>query len=179
MPTIEDAILWATEVHRGQVDKAGHPYILHPLRVMLRMTSDDARFVAILHDTIEDSDHTLDDLRALGYSETIIAAVDAITRRADETYEQFIQRLKPNPLARKVKLADLLDNHGSAARESGRRGEGCRTPRPLPTRLDRTDTRRSAAAVLVLDRRLQISRNTEILVQACADSAYDQSDFVA
>ena len=110
MPTIEDAILWATEVHRGQVDKAGHPYILHPLRVMLRMTSDDARFVAILHDTIEDSDHTLDDLRALGYSETIIAAVDAITRRADETYEQFIQRLKPNPLARKVKLADLLDN---------------------------------------------------------------------
>ncbi|MBK8035021.1 MAG: GTP pyrophosphokinase [Chloroflexi bacterium] len=110
MPTIEEAIIWATEVHRGQVDKAGNPYILHPLRVMLRMTSDDARFVAILHDTIEDSDHTLDDLRALGYSETIIAAVDAITRRDDETYEEFIQRLKPNPLARAVKLADLLDN---------------------------------------------------------------------
>ena len=110
MPTIEEAIIWATEVHRGQVDKAGNPYILHPLRVMLRMTSDEARFVAVLHDTIEDSDHTLDDLRALGYSETIIAAVDAVTRRADETYEQFIQRLKPNPLARKVKLADLLDN---------------------------------------------------------------------
>jgi (p)ppGpp synthase/HD superfamily hydrolase len=110
MPTIEEAIIWATEVHRGQVDKAGNPYILHPLRVMLRMTSAEARFVAILHDTIEDSDHTLDDLRALGYSETIIAAVDAITRRDDETYEEFIQRLKPNPLARAVKLADLLDN---------------------------------------------------------------------
>ncbi|MBK9749239.1 MAG: GTP pyrophosphokinase [Anaerolineae bacterium] len=110
MPTIEEAIIWATEVHRGQVDKAGNPYILHPLRVMLRMTSAEARFVAILHDTIEDSDHTLDDLRALGYSETIIAAVDAITRRDDETYEEFILRLKPNPLARAVKLADLLDN---------------------------------------------------------------------
>ncbi len=110
MPTIEEAIIWATEVHRGQVDKAGNPYILHPLRVMLRMTSAEARFVAILHDTIEDSEHTLDDLRALGYSETIIAAVDAITRRDGETYEEFILRLKPNPLARAVKLADLLDN---------------------------------------------------------------------
>lgn len=110
MPTIEDAIIWATEVHRGQVDKAGNPYILHPLRVMLRMTTPAARFVAILHDTIEDSDHTLDDLRALGYDETIIAAVDALTRRADESYEAFIQRIKPNPLARQVKLGDLLDN---------------------------------------------------------------------
>jgi len=110
MPTIEDAILWATEVHRGQVDKSGNPYILHPIRVMMRMTSPEARIVAILHDTIEDSDHTLDDLRALGYDETIIAAVDAISRREDESYEEFIQRLKPNPLARRVKLGDLLDN---------------------------------------------------------------------
>jgi len=110
MPTIEDAILWATEVHRGQVDKSGNPYILHPIRVMMRMTSPEARIVAILHDTIEDSDHTLDDLRALGYDEPIIAAVDAISRREDESYEEFIQRLKPNPLARRVKLGDLLDN---------------------------------------------------------------------
>ena len=110
MPTIEDAILWATEVHRGQVDKSGNPYILHPIRVMMRMTSPEARIVAILHDTIEDSDHTLDDLRELGYDETIIAAVDAISRREDESYEEFIQRLKPNPLARRVKLGDLLDN---------------------------------------------------------------------
>jgi len=110
MPTIEDAILFATEVHRGQVDKAGNPYILHPIRVMMRMTSPEARIVAILHDTIEDSDHTLDDLRELGYDEPIIAAVDAISRREDESYEEFIQRLKPNPLARRVKLGDLLDN---------------------------------------------------------------------
>ncbi|MBE2269579.1 MAG: GTP pyrophosphokinase [Anaerolinea sp.] len=110
MPTIEDAILFAIEVHRGQVDKAGNPYILHPLRVMGRMTDDAARIVAVLHDTIEDSDHTLDDLRALGYDETIVAAVDALSRREDETYEQFIQRIKPNPLARRVKLGDLLDN---------------------------------------------------------------------
>jgi len=110
MPTIEDAILWATEVHRGQVDKSGNPYILHPIRVMMRMTSPEARIVAILHDTIEDSDHTLDDLRELGYDEPIIAAVDAISRREDESYEEFIQRLKPNPLARRVKLGDLLDN---------------------------------------------------------------------
>jgi (p)ppGpp synthase/HD superfamily hydrolase len=110
MPTIEDAIIFATEAHRGQVDRAGSSYILHPLRLMCRMETDTERMIAVLHDVIEDTDYTLDDLRRIGYSDEIVEAVDCLSRREDETYEQFIQRIKPNALARRVKLADLLDN---------------------------------------------------------------------
>lgn len=110
MPTIEDTIIFATEAHRGQVDKAGVPYILHPLRMMCRQQNDTERIIALLHDVIEDTDYTFDDLRRMGYEEEIIEAVDCLTRRDDETYEAFIQRIKTNPLARRVKLADLQDN---------------------------------------------------------------------
>ena len=123
MPTVEDAIILAAKMHRGQVDKAGHPYILHPLRVMNRMTDDITRIIAVLHDVVEDSDTTLDDLRRMGYEERIVEAVDCLSRREDETYEAFIQRIKPNPLARRVKLGDLLDNmdmrRSSALLQSG------------------------------------------------------------
>lgn len=110
MPTIEDTIIFATEAHRGQVDKAGVPYILHPLRMMCSQQNDTERIIALLHDVIEDTDYTFDDLRRMGYEEEIIEAVDCLTRRDDETYEAFIQRIKTNPLARRVKLADLQDN---------------------------------------------------------------------
>lgn len=110
MPTIEDAIALALQAHRGQLDRAGQPYILHPLRVMMLVSGSEARIVAVLHDVVEDTPTTLDDLRALGYSEAIVTAVDHLTRRDDETYEQFIERIKPHPLARHVKLADLMDN---------------------------------------------------------------------
>lgn len=110
MPAIEDAIRLALDKHHGQTDKSGAPYILHPLRVMAAMQTDTERIVAVLHDLVEDSDVTLDDLRELGYSEEIVAAVDHLTRRDDETYDEFIQRIKPHPLAVRVKLGDLLDN---------------------------------------------------------------------
>lgn len=110
MPTIEDTIIFATEAHRGQVDKAGIPYILHPLRLMCNQQNDTERIIAVLHDVIEDTDYTLDDLRRMGYEEEIVEAVDCLTRREEETYEEFIQRIKPNRLARCVKLADLQDN---------------------------------------------------------------------
>ena len=110
MPTIEDAIIFATEAHRGQVDKAGNPYILHPLRLMCSQQNDTERIIAVLHDVVEDTDYTLDDLRKMGYEEDIVEAVDCLTRREDETYEEFIHRIKPNRLARRVKLADLQDN---------------------------------------------------------------------
>ena len=110
MPTIEDAIRLALEKHHGQTDKSGAPYILHPLRVMAGMQHDDERIVAVLHDVVEDSDVMLDDLRKMGYSEEIVEAIDHLTRREDETYEEFIQRIKPNALAVRVKLGDLLDN---------------------------------------------------------------------
>jgi (p)ppGpp synthase/HD superfamily hydrolase len=110
MPTIEDAIRLALDKHHGQTDKSGAPYILHPLRVMAQMQNDTERIVAILHDVVEDSDVTLDALRNIGYSEEIVAAIDHLTRREGESYEAFIQRIKPHPLAVRVKLGDLQDN---------------------------------------------------------------------
>ena len=110
MPTLEDAIALAVEAHRGHRDKAGQPYILHPLRVMFRLDSETERIVGILHDVVEDSHYTLDDLRQMGYSEPIVEAIDNLSRREDETYDQLIKRSAGNPLARRVKLADLEDN---------------------------------------------------------------------
>lgn len=110
MPTIEDAIRLALDKHHGQTDKSGAPYILHPLRVMAMMHADTERIVAILHDVVEDSDVTLDNLREMGYSEEIVEAIDHLTRREGESYEAFIQRIKPHPLAVRVKLGDLQDN---------------------------------------------------------------------
>jgi (p)ppGpp synthase/HD superfamily hydrolase len=109
-PSLEDAIILATQAHVGQVDKVGQPYILHPFRVMLRLGDPTARMVAVLHDVVEDTSVTLDDLRRGGFPPEVVEAVDLVTRRQDETYEQFIERLAPNPIARAVKLADLEDN---------------------------------------------------------------------
>lgn len=110
MSTLEDAISLAVEAHRGQRDKAGRPYILHPLRVMMRLETDEERTVAILHDVVEDTPWTLERLRERGYPAEVLAALDALTKREGETYEDFVERLRPNALARRVKLADLEDN---------------------------------------------------------------------
>jgi (p)ppGpp synthase/HD superfamily hydrolase len=110
MPTLEDAIGLAVEAHRGHRDKAGQPYILHPLRVMFRLEGETERIVGVLHDVVEDSHYTLDDLRQMGYSEQIVEAVDHLSRREHETYEELVKRAAAHPLARLVKLADLEDN---------------------------------------------------------------------
>jgi (p)ppGpp synthase/HD superfamily hydrolase len=110
MPTLEDAIALAVEAHRGQRDKAGQTYILHPLRVMMRLDTDAERMAAILHDVVEDTPYTLERLRELGYPEEVLGALDCLTKRDGETYEAFIERVRPHPLARRVKLADLEDN---------------------------------------------------------------------
>lgn len=109
-PTLEDAIALAVEAHRGQRDKAGQTYILHPLRVMMRLETEPERMVAVLHDVVEDSPWTLERLRGLGYPEEVLGALDCLTKREGETYEAFIERLLPHPLARRVKRADLEDN---------------------------------------------------------------------
>lgn len=110
MPTLEDAIALAVQIHRGQTDRAGQPYILHPLRIMFRLTDPLAQMVGVLHDVIEDSHLTFDDLRQLGYDETVITALDGVTRRDNETYDEFVTRSLIHPVSRQVKLADLEDN---------------------------------------------------------------------
>ena len=108
--TIEDAILIAAEAHEGEKDKAGAAYILHPLRMMMRMKTESEMMTAILHDVVEDTDWTLEMLREKGFSEEVLEAVECVTNRAGESYEEFIKRAGKNPIARRVKIADLEDN---------------------------------------------------------------------
>jgi (p)ppGpp synthase/HD superfamily hydrolase len=110
MATLERAIEIAAKAHAGQVDKAGQPYVLHPLRMMLAVTTPEARMAAVLHDVVEDTAVTLDELRAEGFPASVLEAVEALTKREGEDYEAFIRRVAPNPIAREVKLADLRDN---------------------------------------------------------------------
>jgi (p)ppGpp synthase/HD superfamily hydrolase len=111
MSPLERAIRIAVDAHAGQTDKAGAPYVLHPLRMMLRMTSDDERIVAVLHDVCEDCpDWTFDRLRAEGIPDHLIEALQSVTKRDGEDYESFVRRAAANPIGRRVKLADLHDN---------------------------------------------------------------------
>ncbi|MEC0248919.1 GTP pyrophosphokinase [Paenibacillus chitinolyticus] len=110
MSTLEKAIIVAARAHSGQTDKAGQPYILHPLRVMQSVRTPHARIVAVLHDVLEDSEISAEDLRREGFSPDIVEAVTALSREPGEDYLDFVRRAKKNPLAREVKLADVHDN---------------------------------------------------------------------
>ena len=99
--------------YNGQVDKGGNPYILHPLRIMMNFCeseSDAVKICAVLHDVVEDTDITLYNLRAEGFSEEIITALDCLTKRKSESYDNFISRILTNEIACKVKNGDLADN---------------------------------------------------------------------
>jgi (p)ppGpp synthase/HD superfamily hydrolase len=110
MNLLEKAILIAVKAHQGQVDKGGHPYILHPLAVMNRVKSSDAKIIAVLHDVLEDTEMTAEDLQKEGFPQEIIDAICAVTRMEEETYEAFLQRIAKNALAVEVKLADIAEN---------------------------------------------------------------------
>lgn len=110
MSTLERAIEIAARVHAGRVDKGKSPYILHPLRVMLAVEGKTERIVAVLHDVIEDFEWTLSALEQEGFSPTVVEAVDALTHREGETYEEYVKRAGKNRIARRVKIADLADN---------------------------------------------------------------------
>ena len=111
MSTLERAIQIATEAHNGQFDKAGREYIGHPIRVMEMGRTEDEKIVGVLHDVIEDSDWTFDRLEAEGFSPKVIAALRCVTKTSEnENYDDFIDRVKKNPLATAVKINDLTDN---------------------------------------------------------------------
>jgi (p)ppGpp synthase/HD superfamily hydrolase len=108
--SIERAIEIAARAHAGQIDKAGAPYIFHPLRVMLSVDSPYERMAAVLHDVVEDTAVTAKELRAEGIPEAVLEAVDALTKRPGESRMQAAQRAVLNPIARRVKMADVSDN---------------------------------------------------------------------
>jgi (p)ppGpp synthase/HD superfamily hydrolase len=112
MSILAKAIAFAAEKHVGQTDKGGNAYILHPLRMMMRLRTSDEELMAIcvLHDVVEDCKVSFDDLRAIGMTERVVTGVRALTRQNGETYEQFIERLAFSRDALLVKREDLRDN---------------------------------------------------------------------
>jgi (p)ppGpp synthase/HD superfamily hydrolase len=108
--TVNDAIAIARTAHTGQTDKAGRPYIEHPLRVMNRVDTDERRMAAVLHDVLEDTSVTTGDLRSAGCPRAVITAVQALTKRTGEPLAESLARAAADPIARAVKLADIADN---------------------------------------------------------------------
>lgn len=109
---LEAAIVLATDAHREQVDKAGADYILHPISVMAICSSKDVEIncIALLHDVLEDSGYTVDDLYRAGMTTRIVDGVFALTKLKDERISDYYLRVAANPDAIKVKLADLTHN---------------------------------------------------------------------
>lgn len=107
---LEKAIQIAAKAHEGQKDKAGQPYILHPLRVMFRTNSEIERICAVLHDVIEDTPITLQMLRDEGFTPEVLNVLELLTKGSGESYDDFISRILTNETACRVKLADLADN---------------------------------------------------------------------
>ena len=113
MATLERAIQIAVQAHAGQVDKSDQPYILHPLRVMRQFSNSqrNEQIVAVLHDVIEDSDWTIEAIKAEQFSDEVCDALQAMTKTKQDDYEEdYITRIAENRLATKVKIADLQDN---------------------------------------------------------------------
>ncbi len=108
---LEKAIQIAVNAHKGQKDKAGQPYILHLFRVMLSGKTEEEQICGVLHDVVEDTKWTFEDLKKEGFSDNIIKALKCVTKTSDdENYEDFINRVQTNSLAIKVKINDLKDN---------------------------------------------------------------------
>ncbi len=143
MSTLARAAEIAQEVHLHQVDKGGAPYIGHPLRVASACKSDAAKIVALLHDVVEDgasAGWSFERLRAEGFSEAIIAALESVTKRPGEDYAAFVLRAKANAIGREVKLADIADNMDVR-----------RIPDPSAKDLARIEKYRQASSVLQSD----------------------------
>jgi (p)ppGpp synthase/HD superfamily hydrolase len=111
MTLIEKCIVFALKAHSGQTDRLGRPYILHPLHLMAQVETEEEQMTAVLHDVVEDTDTTLADLQDLGLPESVLTAVALLTHdKEGVAYDVYVERLKSNAIARKVKMADLRHN---------------------------------------------------------------------
>ena len=104
------AMVLAYEAHQGQYDKSGLPYVFHPFHLAEQMETEEAVTAALLHDVVEDTDYTLEDLRSMGFPDTVTDALALLTHDPSVPYMEYVARLKNNPIARSVKLADLTHN---------------------------------------------------------------------
>jgi (p)ppGpp synthase/HD superfamily hydrolase len=110
MTSLEHAISIAASAHAGHLADDKEPYIFHPLRVMLALDTQDERIVGVLHDVVEKTAWSLDNLRSEGLPGHILEAIDSVSRRQGEAYFDFVRRTRENGLGRRVKIADLKDN---------------------------------------------------------------------
>ncbi len=109
-PITKKAMIVAYNAHHGQTDPTGVPYIFHPMHLAEQMTDETTTAAALLHDVVEDTPITLDDLRREGFPENVLQVVDLLTHREGVPYLDYVRALKSNPAARAVKLADLTHN---------------------------------------------------------------------
>ena len=98
------------EAHKAQLDKSGMPYVFHPFHLAEQMKDENTTIVALLHDVIEDTDYTFNDLIAMGFDGAIIEAIKLMTHEEGVPYMDYVEKIKSNPIAREVKLADLRHN---------------------------------------------------------------------
>ena len=98
------------EAHKEQSDKSGIPYVFHPFHLAEQMQDEESTIVALLHDVIEDTEYTLEDLRKMGFGDSVLAAIDLMTHEDGGPYMDYVEKIKTDPIARTVKLADLRHN---------------------------------------------------------------------
>ena len=106
----EGTLDWITHCHEGQTRWDGSPYVNHPIRVSKRVRLEKHKIVGLLHDVVEDCGVSLDDLKKMGYDRSVVAGVNAVTRRDGESYAEFIKRCSKNAIGLEVKIADIEDN---------------------------------------------------------------------
>jgi len=109
-PLTKKALKLCFEAHKNQTDKTGLPYVFHPFHLAEQMTDEYTTVTALLHDVVEDTDYTLNDLKEMGYPDEVITALTLLTHDDGSEYMDYVKRLKNNPIARAVKLADLKHN---------------------------------------------------------------------
>lgn len=109
-PMTKKALKLCFEAHKNQLDKSGMPYVFHPFHLAEQMTDENTTAVALLHDVVEDTDYTLDDLRKIGFTEDVVSAVGLMTHAEGVPYMEYVAEIKKNPIAKAVKLADLRHN---------------------------------------------------------------------
>ena len=109
-PMTKKAMLLCYRAHRDQVDKSGIPYVFHPIHLAEQMTDEDTTVVALLHDVVEDTHYTLEDLASMGFSRQVLDAIGLMTHADGVPYMDYVAKIKENPIARAVKLADLRHN---------------------------------------------------------------------
>lgn len=109
-PITKKALKLCFEAHKEQVDKSGIPYVFHPFHLAEQMQTEEATVVALLHDLVEDTDYTIEDLMSMGFSKSITDAISLMTHADDVEYMDYVREIKNNPIAKAVKLADLKHN---------------------------------------------------------------------